>query len=146
MYSAKYLYPLLLSSLLVGCATNTGTGVLVGAGSGAVIGGIAGGGTGALIGVAVGSVAGGLIGAYLDDQQQRNLQSSPATVQRMDQGAPLTVQDVIKLHQGGVSDETIIRYINDHGAVNGITGSQIQRLQDAGVSQDVIDEMRRGEG
>ena len=134
---------LILIVLIIGsCATNTGTGVLAGGALGAGIGGIAGGGQGALIGGAAGVIAGGLIGAALDEQDRRVMErSSPRTVDRMDRGDPLTINDVIKLSQGGVSDDTIIRYMHDTGSTYNLSQAQIRRLQDAGVSQRVINEM-----
>ncbi len=134
---------LILSALtLVGCATNTGTGVLAGGAVGAGIGGIAGGGQGALIGGAAGVIAGGLIGAALDEQDRRIMQrSSPRTVDRMDRGEPLTVNDVIKLSQGGVSDDTIISYMSDTNSTYTLSQAQARRLHDAGVSQRVINYM-----
>jgi uncharacterized protein YcfJ len=128
--------------LLASCSTNTGTGVLAGGAGGAVIGGVAGGGTGALIGGAAGAVAGGLIGAALDEQDRKVMErTSPRTVDRMDRGEPLTVNDVIKLSQGGVSDDTIINYMQKTDSTYNLSQAQIRRLQDAGVSQRVIDFM-----
>ena len=94
-----------LASGLVGCEypdgdpNYTGTGALVGGGAGAVtgaaIGGERNGGEGALIGAAVGAVAGGLIGNTMDRQQQERLrQQAPQTYARVDQGQPLSVNDV----------------------------------------------------
>ena len=130
-------------ALIIGsCASNTGTGVLAGGALGAGVGGIAGGGTGALIGGAAGVVAGGLIGAALDEQDRKVMErSSPRTVDRMDRGEPLTINDVIKLSQGAVSDDTIIRYMRDTGSTYNLSQAQIRRLQDAGVSQRVINYM-----
>lgn len=129
--------------LLVGCETKSGTGAIVGgalgAGTGAIIGHDVGG---ALIGGAVGAVAGGLVGAALDEQDRKIMnQSSPQTVQKMDKGDPLTVDDVIKLSQGGVSDNTIIRYVQDRRTTYNLTQAQISKMQDAGVSQRVINYM-----
>jgi outer membrane lipoprotein SlyB len=101
--------PLSIMALFTGCASNTGTGILSGCTLGATIGGISGGGGGSLIGTAAGILAGGLIGAALDEQDTKVMQqSSPRTVDRMERGEPLTINDVIKLSQGGVSDDTII--------------------------------------
>lgn len=136
------LIPLSILTLLTGCASNTGTGVIAGGTLGATIGGIAGGGGGALIGGAAGVIAGGLIGAALDEQDKRVMQqSSPRTVDRMDRGEPLTINDVIKLSQGGVTDETIINYIHDKKTTYNLTQAQVRRLQDAGVSGRVINYM-----
>lgn len=121
------------------CTTNTGTGVFTGGALGAGIGGIAGGGTGALIGSAAGAIAGGFVGAVLDQQDRKVMeQSSPRTIDRMDRGEPLTLSDVIKLSQGGVSDDAIIIYLRESKSRYNLSQTQIRRLQDAGVSQRVI--------
>jgi outer membrane lipoprotein SlyB len=127
---------------LASCSTNTGTGIFAGGALGAGIGGASGGGSGALIASAAGVVAGGLVGAILDTQDRKIMeQSSPRTVDRMDRGEPLTLNDVIKLSQGGVSDDTIIIYLRDTKSTYNLSQSQIRRLQDAGVSQRVINFM-----
>lgn len=129
-------------TLLTGCASNTGTGILAAGSLGATIGGITGGGGGALIGSAAGVIAGGLIGAALDEQDRKVMQqSSPRTVDRMDREEPLTINDIIKLSQGGVTDDTIINYIHDKKTTYNLTQAQVRRLQDAGVSQRVINYM-----
>jgi len=128
--------------LTAACTTNTGTGVLAGGALGAGIGGFAGGGSGALIGGAAGALAGGLIGASLDEQDRKVMErSSPRTVDRMDRNEPLTINDVIKLSQAAVSDDTIIKYMTDTGSTYNLSQTQIRRLQDAGVSQRVINYM-----
>lgn len=124
------------------CSSNTGTGVIAGTALGAGVGGIAGGGQGALIGGAAGALAGGLIGAALDEQDRKVMErTSPRTVDRMDRGEPLTINDVIKLSQGGVSDDTIVNYMRDTNSAYNLSQAQIRRLQDAAVSQRVIDYM-----
>ncbi len=139
-YSPLFLLSLVF--LFLSCQSKTATGVLAGGALGAGIGGIAGGGKGALIGGASGVIAGGLIGAALDEQDRRIMErSSPKTVSRMDRGEPITVDDVIKLHQGGVSDKTIIRYIRHTRTSYTLSQAQIQKLQDAGVSQSVVQYM-----
>lgn len=132
----------LLVLILNSCATNTGTGAIAGGVIGASVGGIAGGGRGALIGSAAGVIAGGLVGAALDEQDRRVMErNSPRTVDRMDRGEPLTINDVIKLSQGGVSDDTIMRYMYDTSSTYNLSHAQIRRLQDSGVSQRIINIM-----
>lgn len=134
--------PLLLALILESCAMNTGTGVLTGGVIGAISGGIAGSGKGAFIGSATGIIAGGLIGAVLDEQDRQLVQkNSPRTVDRMDRQEPLTLNDVIKLSQSGVSDEAIIRYITDTCSAYTLSQTQVRRLRDGGVSQRVINAM-----
>lgn len=129
--------------LIASCETKAGTGALAGGAVGATAGGLIGkNATGALIGGAVGAAAGGLIGAALDEQDRKVMeQSSPRTVERMDNNEPLTIDDVIKLSQGGVSDETIIRYIKQRKTKYNLTKDQITRLQEGGVSPQVINYM-----
>lgn len=136
---ALWVLPALFTAFLMSCSTNTGTGVIAGGTLGAGVGGIAGGGNGALIGGAAGAIAGGLIGAALDEQDRKVMErSSPRTVDRMDRGDPLTINDVIKLSQGGVSDDTILGYIRETQSSYNLSQAQVRRLQDAGVSQRVI--------
>ena len=132
---------LFLIFLTASCSTNAGSGALIGAGSGAIIGGAAGGGTGALIGASVGLIVGVGIGSYLDQQEQENMRNHPRTLDRMDRGDPLTVDDVIYLHEGGISDETIIQYIRDSRVSYNLTETQIRKLKSHGVSETVINFM-----
>lgn len=133
---------LLVGFLLVGCATKTGSGALAGTAIGVVTGGIIGGGSGAMIGGAVGALGGGLVGAALDDQDRKIMEkTSPRTIDRMDRSEPLTISDIIKLSQGGVSDETILRYIRSTNTTYNLSQAQIRRLQQGGVSQRVINYM-----
>ena len=123
-----------------GCSTNTGIGVLSGGGLGAGIGVVlGGGGGGALIGSAAGLITGGLIGAVLDEQDRKVVsKTSPRTIDRMDRGEPLTLNDVIKLSQSGVSDEAIISYLVETHSIYDLSRTQIRRLQSSGVSERVI--------
>ena len=133
---------MLIALLTSGCATNIGTGAIAGSALGAGVGGITSGYGGALVGSAVGVVTVGLLGMGLDSQDKKTIQqTSPRTVDRMDRGEPLTINDVIKLSQGGVSDETIIDYMRDQKTVYNLSQAQIRRLQDAKVSQRVIQYM-----
>lgn len=136
------MFKILAIAALAGCSTNTGTGAIAGAGLSAITGGAAGGGQGALIGSAVGAVAGGLLGAVLDEQDRKVMErTSPRTVDRMERGEPLTLNDIIKLSQGGVSDTAILNYMQETDSSYTLSQAQIRRLQDAGVSQRVVDFM-----
>ena len=132
----------LAATLFWGCESKTGTGALAGGALGAGIGGIAGGGSGALIGGAAGVIAGGLIGAYLDNQDQKNLQKqSPQTYRRVDNGERLSVNDVINLSKANISDDKIIDLIQKTDSHYTLNNYQIDRLRDAGVSEKVINYM-----
>lgn len=138
----KYFPIVFTAFLLGGCASNTGTGVIAGGMLGAGAGGLAGGGKGALIGSAAGVIAGGLVGATLDEQDRKVMErASPRTVDRMDRGEALTINDIIKLSQGGVSDDSIMQYIRETTSSYNLSQAQIRRLQDSGVSQRVINDM-----
>ncbi len=83
-----------------------------------------------------------LVGNALDEQDRKIMEkTSPRTVDRMDRKEPLTINDIIKLSQGGVSDDTIIRYIQENRTTYNLSQAQINRLQEAGVSQRVINYM-----
>ena len=139
MKSRAILSMCLLSLLLfASCAINIGMGNLstrIVAASSRVIQGKAG----APIGRAPRLLAGNLVGFSLDAQDKKVIeQSSPRTVDRIEREDPLTINDVIKLSQAGVSDDTIIQYIRERKTPYTLTQPQVRRLQDAGVSQRVI--------
>lgn len=138
----KWMMFFLATFITAGCATNTGIGVFSGAGVGAGVGGLVGGGGGALIGTAAGALTGGLLGATLDEQDRKVVnRSSPRTLERMQKKEPLTLNDIIQLSQVGVSDETIIQYLQETKSIYHLTLTQIRRLQDAGVSEKIIEFM-----
>ncbi len=88
------------------------------------------------------SLEGSIASATLDEQDRRVMEKlSPRTLDRMDRNEPLTINDVIKLSQGGVSDDAIIRYMKESQSGYQLTQMQVRRLQDAGVSQRVINIM-----
>lgn len=131
-----------IAALFCSCATNAGTGVIAGGTVGAGAGALVSGGGGALLGSAIGVLGVGLIGAGIDEQDRKLMEkSSPRTIDRMDRGEPLTINDVIKLSQSGVNSETIIGYMQNTHSVYNLSQTQIRRLQDAGVSSQVIDYM-----
>lgn len=125
------------AALLTGCETSTQTGALVGgttgALGGALIGKSIGGRTteGALLGGAIGALSGALVGKHIDEQ----------TRARVQQGQPLTLEDVKVLSRAGVEDHLIISQINATRTVYILNSAQIIDLKDAGVSQRVIDHM-----
>lgn len=130
------------ATLIAGCESNTGTGVLVGGASGAAIGGIVGGGQGALIGGAAGVIAGGLIGAYLDNQESKRLkEESPQTYRRVDNQEKLSVNDVINLSKADIPHDKIIGLIQKTDSRYTLNSYQIDKLRDAGVSERVINYM-----
>ncbi|HRW58482.1 MAG TPA: glycine zipper domain-containing protein [Chlamydiales bacterium] len=132
----------IVSMMVMGCQSKAGTGALAGGALGAGAGALIDGGTGAAIGAGVGIVSGALIGHALDEQDRKIMKrTSPRTVERMDRGEPLTISDIIRLSEGGVSDETIIDYIKQTRTRYTLSQAQVNRLREGGVSRRVINYM-----
>ena len=122
---------LLLLTLLISCSSTDSTSVGAGVGTG---GGTTSGGAG-VSRTTTSSV-------QLDSQERRALeQTSPRTLQRMNRGEPLTLNDVIKLSQGGVRDDITLQYLHESNSTYQLSAAQIRRLRDAGVSESVVDAM-----
>ncbi len=139
-------FTLILTSIaLFSCESKAGTGALVGGGLGVGAGAlISGTPQGALIGGAVGAVSGALIGAALDADDRRDLQQqSPQTLKRVDKGQQLSITDIEKMSQAGISDDKIIGTIQSTGSIYHLSSSDIAELKSAGVSQHVIDYMQQ---
>jgi hypothetical protein len=121
----------------------TASGALAGGATGAIIGSAAGRhGSGGLVGAAVGAVVGGLIGHGMDQEQEARLRAqAPQTLQRVEQGQPLTEMDVQSLAKAGVSDDLIISQIRSSRTVYHLTAADIITLKNAGVSDRVINFM-----
>jgi hypothetical protein len=134
---------------LTGCYTPQGrpdytaSGALAGGATGAVIGSMAHDpGAGAAVGAAVGAVFGGLIGHGLDQEQEAQLRAqAPQTMQRVEQGQPLSEMDVRALSQAGISDELIISQIRNSRTVYHLSTADIIALKNDGVSERIIDFM-----
>jgi hypothetical protein len=121
----------------------TASGALAGGATGAVIGSLTQNPeAGALIGGAVGALAGGLIGHGMDQAQEAQLRAqAPRTLERLEQGQPLTVGDVQALVQAGISDDLVISQIRNSRTVYHLNTADIIALKNAGVSDRVIDFM-----
>ena len=128
---------------LVGCESKAGTGALVGGAAGVGAGAlISPTPQGALIGGAVGAATGAIIGASLDsDDREVMQQNSPDTVDRIDHGQQLTLDDVKEMSKNGLSDNVIIGQIQNTRSVFHLTSDQIIELKQAGVSEKVIEYM-----
>ena len=128
-----------------GTQNNTATGALAGgafgAASGAAIGSAShNAGGGALIGAGAGALLGALIGNSADQEQNARLRAqSQATYQRVQQGTPLSLNDVKALAKAGLSDDTIIAQITVSHTVYHVSATDIIDLHANGVSQRVID-------
>jgi Glycine zipper len=144
-------------ALAAGCTTagrNTGPGVLLGsalgAGAGAIIGHQTGNAeSGALIGAGVGGLTGGLIGNAMDRTEQDAAAQDAAiaaSVEDLRMGPErLSILDVIRLSQSGVSDQVIIAKIDQSGATYRLSTSEILDLRRSHVSDPVIAHMLRTE-
>jgi outer membrane lipoprotein SlyB len=128
---------------LVSCESKAGTGAIAGAGLGAASGAlITGTGGGALIGGAIGAAGGALIGAALDDTDRRSMeQQSPRTLKKIDRGEQLSVDDIKKMSNAGLSDNVIISQIQATNSTFYLSTADIIDLKNSGVSQRVIDYM-----
>ena len=121
----------------------TASGALAGGATGAIVGSMAHNhGAGAAVGAAVGALAGGIIGHGMDQAQEEQLRAqAPQTLQRVEQGMPLTVQDVKALVKAGVGDDLIISQIRNSRTVYHLSTADIIDLKNAGASDVVIDFM-----
>jgi len=143
-------YVLAVAGLTVtGCMSPQGTpdytasGALAGGATGAILGSMTHNhGAGTLVGGAVGAVVGGLVGHGMDQTQEARLRTqSPQTLQRIEQGVPLTVIDVKALVTAGVGDDLIISQIRNSRTVYHLNTTDIIGLKTAGASDALIDFM-----
>jgi hypothetical protein len=121
----------------------TASGALAGGATGAVIGSMARNpGPGALVGGAVGALVGGLIGHGMDQAQEARVRAqAPRTMERIEQGQPLTISDVQSLVKAGISDDLIISQIRNSRTVYRLSAADIINLNNSGVGERVIDFM-----
>ncbi len=73
--------------------------------------------------------------------RQRLYQVSPRTLDRLDRGQELRMNDIKAMSQAGLSDRTIIGAIQYTGSSFNLSKSQIRSLRNAGVSDRVVDYM-----
>ncbi len=146
---AAVIVPLLLAVGSTGCRSPYY------ADRGAAVGGIAGGLTGAalgdrhgnaaagaLVGTAVGALTGAALGDSIDaDVQRREALIEARTGTRM--ANRVTTTDVMTLARSGLSDDVIVQHIQTHGVAMSLTPSDIIRLHDNGVSENVINTMQQ---
>jgi uncharacterized protein YcfJ len=134
---------------LTGCVSPDGrsdytaSGALVGGATGAVLGSMTRNhGAGALVGGAAGAVVGGLIGHGMDEVQEVRLRAqAPQTLQRIEQGNPLTVADVNALVVAGIGDDLIISQIRNSRTVYHLGTADIINLKNTGASDALVDYM-----
>jgi outer membrane lipoprotein SlyB len=148
----RLLYSLVVAFLIISVAScmspqgrpdYTASGALAGGATGAVLGSLSRHpGSGALVGGAVGAVVGGLIGHGMDQAQEEQLRAqAPKTLQRVEEGQPLTVMDVQALVKAEISDDLIISQIRNSRTIYHLTTADIIALKNAGVSERIIDFM-----
>lgn len=112
---------------------------------------------GALIGGVLGAGGGYLIGSQLDKKEDEAREASerarenPATADQARDARSadvngdgfVTLDEVIAMEQAGVEDQAMIDRLRATDQVFVLNDSQRDQLRDAGVSNDVIDEMPR---
>ncbi len=133
----------LIVSSFASCENKAETGALSGAAIGATAGAlISGRAGGALIGGALGAAAGGLIGYGMDEQDRKSLQNqSPQTIQRIDQGQPLSMNDIKAMAKAGIASDVINNQIKATHSVYHLSSNDIIDLKDAGVADSVVNYM-----
>jgi|GEM_PF-6068554 len=91
-----------------------------------------------------GIIFGGSIGSDnpLDPSTRQLLQEkAPITLDHLDKGDPLTLQDIKNMSAVGIANPVIIHYIQASHSSYHLSSSDIQDLIDAKVSSTVIDAM-----
>jgi hypothetical protein len=118
----------------------TATGALAGGAAGVIIGSMSHNPrAGVVVGGAVGTVVGSIIGHSLDEAQEARLRAQePQTLRRLEQGAPLTVEDIKALVMADISDELILSQIKNSQTVFQLSADQVIDLKNCGVSDAVI--------
>ncbi len=112
---------------LVGGATGAGLGAVIGeAAADAPL-------AGAAIGTAVGVVTGATIGNGLDEVAAQNRAAAQQAAYRA-----LTLQDIVQMSAGRLSDDVIIAHVRSNGLAADLTAADLIGLRQAGVSNEVI--------
>lgn len=147
---------LILISTCFGCSNmnNTQKGAVVGTAAGAGLGAIVGKqlgntGAGAAIGAVTGLAAGGLMGNNEDEREARvNAQRQAAYQEnlRHREGRAVTNSQVIQMTQAGLNDSLICNEIRTHGGNFDTSPNALIYLQQAGVSDSVIQSMQNCRG
>jgi len=114
-------------------------GGLTGAGLGAIVGHATGNtGAGAAIGAGLGTVTGATVGGALDDIELRNQARIEAQLGRAVRPGAVTIEDVTSMTIAGVDSELIVNHIRANGTAQTLQANDLIRLQQSGVSKDVI--------
>jgi hypothetical protein len=110
-------------------------GGLAGAGVGALAGNALGNtGAGAAIGAGVGALTGAAIGSEKDQIEARNRATGVVA-------GSVTINDVVMMSRGGVSEDTIIAHVQSHGMAIPVQPPDMVALKQQGVSDRVVQAM-----
>jgi len=78
----------------------------------------------------------------LDQSDRSSLEKqSPRIIKKIDNREPLSTDDIKKMSRAGLSDDVIMKQINDTKSVFYLSSADIVDLKKAGVSQRVINAM-----
>ncbi len=78
----------------------------------------------------------------LDESDRSSLEKqSPRTVKKIDNGEQLSTDDIKKMSRAGLSDEVIMKQINDTKSIFYLSSADIVDLKKSGVSQKIITAM-----
>lgn len=96
----------------------------------------------ALVGGIVGAISEGIASSSLDNQARLIMeQKSPNTLNKIDRGQRLSLNDIKAMSDAGISDPVISMQIATTGSLFYLTTSDILDLKNSGVSDRVIDVM-----
>lgn len=123
-------------------------GSLIGAGAGAIAGHQTGNrDAGAAVGAGLGAIAGGLIGRSLDemeaDSREPEVRVERALHENCSRNEALSILDVVRMSQAGISDQLIMAKIEQTGSYYRLSASEIIDLKRSLVSDRVITFMLR---
>jgi hypothetical protein len=75
----------------------------------------------------------------LDYSQVERAGVSPAVYDKMVNGDPLGISDIIVISKAHVPSDIVIRYIRDHETIYVVTQANISEMQKAGVDPSIVD-------
>jgi len=117
-------------------------GGLTGGGVGAIVGHQLGNtGAGAAIGAGVGALTGAAVGSELDEIEASNRAEIEARLGRQVAPGSTSIGEVVAMSQSGVSDQTIIKYIQIHGVQQTPTPDDLRYMKQQGVPDSVVQTM-----
>lgn len=133
------------ATFLVGCAgmSPSERGAVTGAGLGALGGALYGeknsGHTteGAAIGALAGAVAGSMIG-QAEENEMIQQAAHEEQMRAHAQARAITMSDILTMHANGISDEIIIKSIQNRGSSVNMSAQNIIYLKEQGLSENLI--------